>query len=207
MRRLGVVLVVLSAWMHPMAASASCAGPRLTTEGPIELGSTFVVRGDDFGTACNDTGDAGPALGPPDAGVRLSIERSGSKAVLATVDVACDYSFEVRVATPPDLAPGAATLLAEGRGSGSELDIEIGSGEAGDVATPPTFLHGHAADDAETRCGAIRSTWFRWVLWIIGLAGAAWAARRIWYRRRRSAEREGGRVVARDRPPAIRPRT
>jgi hypothetical protein len=90
-------------------AAADCGGPFLTvTPERATPGEVVTVRGEGFGTDCNDTGRAMPPLGAPAANIEIFLAQDARVTRVAHFDADPRYRFEVRVRLPDDLRPGPA---------------------------------------------------------------------------------------------------
>ena len=118
-RRLaGVVAIaplVLAIDLNAPDAHASCVAPVLTldhTSGAI--GEEVEIRGQYFGTGCNDVQIdgtfAGPPLGEPQTGITLVIVQDDQVIPLGVIDADDNYEFGVRLAIPTQLDIGPATI-------------------------------------------------------------------------------------------------
>lgn len=101
-------------------AQASCASPRISSSATnVTRGETITVKGDAWGTGCNDTNrkPGQPALGAPKTDIVIEIVQDGKHVVLAKGNATNSYSFTVQLVVPSTLQPGTATLTA-GTGTG-----------------------------------------------------------------------------------------
>ncbi len=164
-------------------AGASCAGPTIAVEpASVPAGGVLEVRGRAFGTDCNDTGGSGPPLGEPQAGisVRLAQTRPGGRTFpLALVDATEEYEFTVRVAVPPGVGPGPATVVVAGdHGTVRAEAIEVTAAAPAPVAaTPATIVVGRptGSDTASTPAddpGGVPGVAWLAVVAVLGGAGA-----------------------------------
>lgn len=120
-RRTGLVLavalavIVASGVASPAPAGADCSGP-VARYVPLEVtpGGVVSVSGTGFGTNCYDTGPPPPGegvLGKPLQNLEIVVEQQGEEWVLAQGAADVEYQFEVEVAVPAAVAPGAATIV------------------------------------------------------------------------------------------------
>jgi MYXO-CTERM domain-containing protein len=101
----------------PAPAGADCSGPRLIVDrAAAATGERIVVRGEGFGTDCNDTGRPMPPLGAPQTDIRISVTQLGVSVPVATVDASDRYEFATEATIPGSFAPGPATLEATSSG-------------------------------------------------------------------------------------------
>lgn len=155
---LGIAIVFGSGLVGMPSAGASCAGPTITVDRVSAApGDVVEVRGQYFGTDCNDSGRPGPVLGDPRRDIRVRIVQDGETRLLTAVDATGDYEFVVRA-----MVPGPAAIVA---GEHAEAAIEI-TAAASPVTEfpPPTIVLGGvdraAEDDRDSRA---------WIVW--GLLG------------------------------------
>ncbi len=95
-------------------AAASCVGPEITVSpSTVAPGGLVTVKGRHFGTDCNDTGQAGPVLGDPQNGIQVSVRVGEAEKLVAVVEAASDYSFEVEVSVPPSLGEGSGQVIVQ----------------------------------------------------------------------------------------------
>jgi hypothetical protein len=141
-----VAAVAACAWtiVHATAAEASCVGPSVGVDrASVGRGEILEIRGQYFGTGCNDTGGEGPTLGAPQSFISLRIRQGDVVVPVAVVNAARDYRFVVRVSMPAELASGPASVTASTRLGEAGAAIVITESAATGVAfAPPTFVVG-----------------------------------------------------------------
>ncbi len=96
---------------------ASCVAPALSLDHTSgAAGDVVEIRGQYFGTGCNDVEVdgtlGGPPLGEPQVGIELVIVQDDQVIPLGSIDADSNYEFAVRLAIPPQLRTGTATIRA-----------------------------------------------------------------------------------------------
>jgi hypothetical protein len=151
---IAVALVV--AWIlgHAEAVDASCVGPSVgVDQTSVARGEVLEIRGQHFGTGCNDTGGDGPALGAPQSFISLRIVQGDIAVPVAVVNAAKDYRFVVRVSVPAELASGPAKVTASTKlGEAGAAIVITERAATSAVPVPPTFVVG--SDSALPRRGS-----------------------------------------------------
>lgn len=118
-------------------AGASCAGPTLTVQASPDAVGRLIVRGEAFGDDCHDTGsapDGEGALGRPLTGIEVVILQGDAEHVVARGAADDDYTFEVTVTIPAELAPGEASVAARWPAAGESRP------DGGRTETPAPIL-------------------------------------------------------------------
>jgi hypothetical protein len=189
--RVGLVVALgVLVWAAGSApAGASCVGPSLTVSPePVAPGAVLQIRGQAFGTDCNDTGGPGPALGEPAADIELAVVQGDTVIHVARVDAQPDYAFKVRVTAPPSLQPGpAAVRVTSGLqpGPSTTFDVITATAPVSPTTVTPTSVQGVGIDTVDTGDGQFPWVVSGLVLTAAGVGLAAWAfSRRASGRRR-----------------------
>ncbi len=129
------VVVLVGVLVAADPAGASCVAPSLSvqpTSGPP--GTTVTLHGQYFGTACNDTGGPGPALGDPAADINIGFSGGLLNVDVGTAHADDQYEFTVQVQVANDGdAPGWADgghlgVAQEGPASFYALATDAGAG-------------------------------------------------------------------------------
>ena len=140
-------VVVCCLWMLGRAApvDAACASPRVTVDRvSVARGDIIEIRGEAFGTACNDMGWGGPALGEPQAAIAVRIVQDDISVPVVEVDADADYRFVVRTMVPTTMTKGPAMVRAMSaplREVGFTIDITEKT-VSKSASVPPTVLVG-----------------------------------------------------------------
>ena len=114
------------------------------------------MRGEEFGTDCNETERPIPPLGDPQRGIRIRLVQDGRGYWTTTVDADPEYQFAVPITIPRALHPGVASVEVNGSASrGTTTAITI-TGAAPSSTTP------RAATEA-------RDNNRSWMVWVVGL--------------------------------------
>ena len=97
-------------------ASADCGGPSIDYDGgTVRRGTTVTVTGIWWGDDCHDTGPPPPGegnLGLPLTDIEVYVVQDAGEILVARGNADASYGFEVEVAVPADLEPGAVTIEA-----------------------------------------------------------------------------------------------
>lgn len=171
-------------------AEASCVAPVLSADvasGPA--GGVVEIRGQYFGTDCNDVviagTPAGPPLGEPQTDIRLVIVQDDVEIPLIStnpINADSDYSFAVQITLPSQLHAGAATIRAD-REPGIELPFTITTATAATTTTttsttttaPAVVLGAVNNDPPATAPSHAGSRFWPWISTAIGLGLGATA--------------------------------
>lgn len=184
----GVAVVLGAVVSVPSPAGASCVGPALSVDRTsVAIGGVLEVRGQWFGTDCNDTGRRGPVLGDPRRGIEIQMTQDGVTVPLARVDANLDYEFVVRVMVPPTLEAGPATVAAA-TAVPVVVDVQLMEPAApvSQISPPTILVGGHVAGP-----GGARDNWAPWLVGGVVVAAAIAAVVLLTGPRRRPHERVG----------------
>ena len=157
--------VVFCVWLLGSApdADVSCLPPRLTVDrATVAPGEILVIRGEAFGTACNDTGQPGPVLGIPQTVITVRMVQGDLSVPLVMADADDDYRFIVEVAVPSSFTKGPASVTASTVRGPSTVPIAITeTGVPSQASVPPTVLVGRdsTAPRVESSDGGRSVTW------------------------------------------------
>ncbi len=110
-----VLAALVAVVVAPAApAAANCVGPEISVSpSTVAPGGLVTVKGQHFGTDCNDTGRPGPVLGDPQNGIQVSVRVGDAEKLVAVVEAASDYSFELEVSVPPSLGEGSGEVIVQ----------------------------------------------------------------------------------------------
>jgi hypothetical protein len=113
--RVALLAVVASLVVLPPPVRASCIAPSLSVDDDfVAPGATISIRGEAFGSRCNDTPGAcaPPREQPPIPDIEVQI-RGGFDVVASTViDADDEFSFTVDLTLPLDAIPGDYRVVA-----------------------------------------------------------------------------------------------
>lgn len=147
-----IAAFVCFAWVlgFPAPADASCVSPQVTVDrASVAPGEVIEIRGEYFGTDCNDTGGGGRVLGKPQAGISVRIVQGELSVPLVHVDADHDYRFVVKAVIPSTLTKGAASVTASSvqlHTLPSTIPIAVTeSAVLSQASVPPTVLVGRDA--------------------------------------------------------------
>jgi hypothetical protein len=124
-------------------AQASCVAPQLSAGvSSAPAGDVVEIRGEHFGTACNDVivngTAAGPPLGAPRTDIKLVVVQDDAELQLLSsnpINADDDYTFAVEVTLPAQLHAGPATIRVE---SEPFTELAFTVAPATDASTSPT---------------------------------------------------------------------
>jgi hypothetical protein len=124
-------------------AQASCVAPQLSAGvSSAPAGEVVEIRGEYFGTACNDVivngTAAGPPLGAPRTDIKLVVVQDDAELPLLSanpINADDDYTFAVEVTLPAQLHTGPAMIRVE---SEPFTQLAFTVAPATDVSSAPT---------------------------------------------------------------------
>lgn len=127
--------------IDPSLAACAMQAPTLEAEPKqVSQGGSFEVRGEGFGelVECDDTGrDTGSRVEPLED-ISIQLRQDERKWELSTVDADRDLAFDEELQLPAGVAPGRATVTAEGNPGTIKTSIAVsGEGDLPDTGGLP----------------------------------------------------------------------